>query len=216
MLKRRLGGTVLVWLAAMGCLSAETGKVSASASTTTDRDSDFNGDGFSDIAIGAVGDAVAGRPEAGSVTIVYGGREGLSPGGSQLLSQASPGVAGDPEPSDAFGWSVASGDFDADGFDDLAVGVPNEEIDGTSFVGAVHVFYGSWGGLGAARSQLWNPGSPEYRGERLSVMISDSPWQPATSDAGRRTIWLSELLHAESPVGTRQEPRLCSMARPRV
>ena len=48
-----------------------------------------------------------------------------------------PGVS---EPGDLFGWALATGDFDGDGFDDLAVGVPEEDVDGVADAGAVHVF----------------------------------------------------------------------------
>ena len=42
-------------------------------------------------------------------------------------------------PSDDFGWSPQSGDFDRDGWADLAIGVPGREL--------VAVLYGSDAGL---------------------------------------------------------------------
>ena len=47
------------------------------------------------------------------------------------------------EPRDLFGTAVTTGDFDGDRFDDLAVGVPAEDIDGDTDAGAVNVIYGS-------------------------------------------------------------------------
>ncbi len=45
------------------------------------------------------------------------------------------------------GGGVARGDFNADGFGDLAVGVPFEDQDGINAVGGVNIFYGSTTGL---------------------------------------------------------------------
>jgi len=42
-------------------------------------------------------------------------------------SQDSDGVPGAADPYDAFGYSLAAGDFDGDGWDQLAVGVPGED-----------------------------------------------------------------------------------------
>ena len=55
-----------------------------------------------------------------------------------------------------FGDSVAGGDFDGDGFDDLAIGVPKEDIGTIANAGAVNVLYGSGAGLTAGGDQLWH------------------------------------------------------------
>jgi hypothetical protein len=47
-------------------------------------------------------------------------------------------------------------DFDGDGFDDQAIGIPRESIGGVPDMGAVQVIYGSAGGLAAAGNQLWH------------------------------------------------------------
>ena len=53
-------------------------------------------------------------------------------------------------------------DFNGDGYDDLAIGVPNENIGGTSDSGAVSVIYGSAAGLRATSpaDQFWHQGKP--------------------------------------------------------
>ena len=51
-------------------------------------------------------------------------------------------------------------DFNADGFADLAVGVPDENIGAIADAGAVSVIYGSAGGLVPAGNQLWSQSSP--------------------------------------------------------
>jgi hypothetical protein len=58
------------------------------------------------------------------------------------------------------------GDFNGDGADDAAIGVPYEEVGGAVYAGGVHVIYGKKGkgkrkgGLRAARSQFFTQDSP--------------------------------------------------------
>ncbi len=73
--------------------------------------------------------------------------------GNVLLDQCD----GTPDPcesGDQLGSAVAAGDFDGDGFIDLAVGVPGEDVSGYASAGAVHVFYGSPGGLRTTGDQF--------------------------------------------------------------
>jgi D-alanyl-D-alanine carboxypeptidase len=50
------------------------------------------------------------------------------------------------ESNDQFGSALAAGDFDGDGFDDLAIGSPTETLSGLASAGGVTVVYGSkWG-----------------------------------------------------------------------
>src|SRR5690242_9966292 len=46
-------------------------------------------------------------------------------------------------------------DFDGDGYADLAIGVPSEEVDGKD-AGAVNVIYGSDDGLDSDSDEVWN------------------------------------------------------------
>lgn len=68
---------------------------------------------------------------------------------------------------DMFGWAVATADFDGDGFDDLGVTMPGEDLgDDPALVdrGAVHTIYGSSAGLTADGDRLWSQDSPEVAG----------------------------------------------------
>ncbi|GAA2732910.1 hypothetical protein [Actinocorallia aurantiaca] len=87
---------------------------------------DFNGDGLRDQAVGKPEAKVGTVPYAGTVVVTYGRNKRKK----QVISRASKGVPGKPG-ADAFGGSVASADFDRDGFADLAVSV-RPEWDGFS------------------------------------------------------------------------------------
>lgn len=126
---------------------------------------DFNGDGRADVAIGAPGQDLAkdGAPTVGSaglVSVMYGRTEGLT--GTypdRFWSQDSDGVAGEAESGDVFGHALAAGDFNGDGFADLAIGAPFEDVDGVPNAGAVTVLYGSILGLRSDGNQLWFQGA---------------------------------------------------------
>lgn len=116
---------------------------------------DFDGDGYMDLAIGNPHRRAPGLfggpdlPDVGSVVVLYGSPTGLSTTGVQTWAQGA--AIGDTlEFSDRFGWSLAAGDFNGDGFDSLAVGSPGEN----SNAGMVHVIHGSLGGLVATGAQL--------------------------------------------------------------
>ena len=116
---------------------------------------DFNGDSFADLAIGAPNDDVSGVSRAGVVHVLYGGSSGIRTSGDQVWHQNSPGIADNAEVGDQFGSAVAVGDYNDDGFGDVAIGVPNEDVGSVVDLGAVHLLLGSSNGLTAAGSQLW-------------------------------------------------------------
>jgi hypothetical protein len=118
---------------------------------------DFSGDGFDDLAVGVSGDKSDELEFAGAVNILYGTVDGPTAVGSQLLTQATPGVGGDPEAHEFFGAALAAGDFDRDGFADVAIGVPSDRLGGLQ-TGAVAVIYGSAVGLDATGSDYWHQG----------------------------------------------------------
>jgi hypothetical protein len=125
---------------------------------------DFDGDGYADLAVGAPSDSVAGHDAAGAVNVLYGGAHGLSARRSQRFAQSSAGVPDAPETGDRFGATLAAGDFDGDGFADLAVGVPGEGTGAGSRAGTVQILRGSRRGLVAQGVQTWRQGTPGVKG----------------------------------------------------
>lgn len=127
--------------------------------------SDFNGDGFADLAVGVPGDTIGAIASAGAVNVLYGSAEGLqseSPD-DQLWSQNSIGVQDTSEEGDGFGSALAAGDFNGDGFADIAIGAPGEDVGGVLDAGAVNVLYGSASGLqvDSPADQLWHQDSAQ-------------------------------------------------------
>jgi hypothetical protein len=117
---------------------------------------DFNGDGFDDLASGIPGEIVGGKDDAGAVSVLYGSISGLTATGDQRWTQNSTNINNKAETLDQLGLAVGTGDFNGDGFADLAVGVPTENLDGGEDGGAVNVIYGSVAGLTSAGDDFWH------------------------------------------------------------
>ena len=134
--------------------------VPAAASATSNAAADFNGDGADDLAVGVPDEDLA-LIQAGAVHVIYGspgtGLDAAAALADQFFHQDRAGVQETVEASDNFGNALAGGDFDQDGFDDLAVGARLEDLTGiSSNDGVVHVFYGSATGLTFGADDLWS------------------------------------------------------------
>jgi hypothetical protein len=146
---------------------------------------DFDDDGFSDLVVGVPYDnsGVAGV-NGGAINVMYGGGfttsslpenyyfEYTSP---QFFHAGAARAIG-------LGVAVAVGDFDDDGYDDIVVGAPMDDIGAAADAGSVEVFYGSSTG----------PSTPDKRGARPPSaspaprkrgIILDPLWRQATSIA---------------------------------
>jgi hypothetical protein len=99
---------------------------------------DVNGDGYSDVIVGAGGyDAVAGN-DNGRAYIFYGGL--LS--GTISASSASVIITGE-NSYDGFGFPASAGDVNGDGFSDIILGASGYSGDGPGN-GRAYVYYGSY------------------------------------------------------------------------
>ena len=112
---------------------------------------DFDGDGQDDVIIGAPGKDSGGVADAGSITLFRGSKDWLNDG--LQLDQSS--FDGRNEFEDAFGATMATGDFNGDEYADLAVSAPGK----AGGAGTVYVLDGSRRGLVRGRSYSAEAGS---------------------------------------------------------
>jgi FG-GAP repeat len=112
---------------------------------------DVDNDTFADLAAGAPFEGVGSIVEAGAVSVLPGSSAGLTAVGGQLFTQ----VGGTVEAGDLFAFTLAVGDFNNDGFSDLAAGAPLERVGSTAEAGVVSMLPGSAAGLTAVGGQLF-------------------------------------------------------------
>lgn len=110
---------------------------------------DFNGDGDDDLAVGAPGEDLNGNNDAGNVVVLFsdGYPDGIPAGSRSRNFNQSDDQPGANEANDHFGWALAAGDANLDGYDDLAIAVPDEDFDGANNNGLVYLLLGQSGGL---------------------------------------------------------------------
>ena len=113
---------------------------------------DFDGDGCDDLGIGVPYEETSGTTNHGSVQVVYGSPSGITTVGNEWFNDP-----GDNGANDYFGWTLAAGDFDGDGMDELVVGHPHEDQNGQANAGAVSLLYPSRG----------RPGTVMYQGASI-------------------------------------------------
>ena len=139
---------------------AQASSFASGTASGTSVNADFNGDDFADLAIGVPQENIGTVSNAGAVNVLYGTATGLRASGSQFWHQDNVGLTGDgAESDDRFGHSLAAADFDGDGYADLAVGIPTENLGTDSDNGSVLVLYGSPAGLTSTGSEWWTQGS---------------------------------------------------------
>jgi hypothetical protein len=131
---------------------------------------DFNWDGYDDLVIGVPRESLIAseqpqqwaKLETGAVNVIYGSSIGLTALGSQFIEEEW--CEGEFDDNDHFGASLAVGDFDQDGYMDLAVGTPNkynEHAGGSGSTigkeaGAFYVICGSAVGFEwSGRCRMW-------------------------------------------------------------
>ncbi|WP_149831084.1 FG-GAP-like repeat-containing protein [Streptomyces tailanensis] len=151
---------------------------------------DVNLDGYGDYVARDVGQVSEVRDsEAGNVRVVYGSATGPSTRTAKITQNTTgvPGVSEAESPSDGqyggdqFGTSVAAGDVTGDGYPDIAVGVPGEDIGSVKDAGAVVLLKGGAAGLTGTGAQAFNQSS------------SGVPGASETGDAFGRSVSLLDV-----------------------
>jgi hypothetical protein len=127
---------------------------------------DLNHDGFGDLAVGSPQNCPPDEEldSCGAVGILPGSASGLKLTGSYVWDQDTPSIPGQVRSTDRFASTIAAGDLDHDGFDDLAISAPGMRVGRASGAGAVVVVYGGRDRLDFARSQLWSQGTRRIKG----------------------------------------------------
>lgn len=110
----------------------------------------FRGTGYFELAIGAPGDSPTTPAGSGAVLVLRGNSGGLTTLSHQYWYQDASGVPGAGASGDEFGFALAAGDLNLDGYDELAIGVPGDPVAGQPQAGAVNLLFGSSGGLSLA------------------------------------------------------------------
>ena len=107
---------------------------------------------------------MAGAGNAGAVETLIGSPKGLTGDGAVLWKQGAGGLVATSEKGDQFGTGVRFVDLNGDGFDDLVVGIPKEDLSVVG-AGAVMVIYASPDGLVTAGAQIWHQDAAGVEGD---------------------------------------------------
>ena len=164
---------------------------------------DVNGDGYSDIIIGAPS-YDGGNTDEGRVFVYHGSSSGLSGSANWTADSNKDGAH--------LGWSASSaGDVNGDGYSDIVVGAPTYSQDYTG-EGAAFVWHGGSGGLGDSGTPLnadWESyggqasanfgqsvaSAGDVNGDGYADIIVGAPrYDNGQSDEGRAYVWLGSVL----------------------
>ena len=166
--------------------------------------SDFNGDGYDDIIIGAH-QADSNGPNSGSTYVVFGKESGFS--GTIDLSnivRSGSGVRIDGEKGYYSGNSVSAGDVNGDGYDDIIIGAPGANFNNTAS-GSAYVVFGKADGSNGLNGTIelseldgsdgfridgdlqnfwigWSVSAGDVNGDGYDDVIIGSPFEKPSAD----------------------------------
>ncbi|WP_051720295.1 FG-GAP-like repeat-containing protein [Streptomyces sp. NRRL F-2799] len=145
----------------------------AGAVNSPARTDDMNRDGHADLAVGVPGATVNSLLGAGQVGVVPGARSAPYSGNRAVITQETDGVPGGSETGDGFGSAVGYGDFDHDGYEDLVVSSPGEEVtSGATDEGALSLLRGTANGLTGQAGMINEPTGSRTSGARFGTAVA--------------------------------------------
>ena len=195
----------LVRLVAIACALAVVGLVGPLASPQPANAAaigqsqwqDYNDDGESDLAIGIPNETIGGQAGAGAVQILYGANpDGFNTATANLdfFHENNLETVDGPSANDHFGAALSSGDFDDDGFSDLAIGIPGEDrpVSNGTDRGAVVILWGSASGLQEDTNVPVGTGLGKNYGQSLLAINTFHP----TMNAANQSDGVADLVVA--------------------
>ncbi|WP_405389045.1 FG-GAP and VCBS repeat-containing protein [Streptomyces sp. NBC_01102] len=217
---RNLAVAVTVVAASAG-LSLTLAPTASAVTTAAD---DFNGDGFTDLVVATPQATVDGSTDAGSVTVLYGSADGVSPARSVTLTQNSAEVPSTAEYGDRFGSTYATGDLDADGYIDLVVGSPGERMDYNSgSFGSLTVLWGGANGLANGGIEIDSPladnawEDEKDFAKKVAVADFDGDGTPQLAALSRDKLWVyDDLAGRTAPTGAKYSEYFNAYIEPRT
>lgn len=161
---------------------------------------DFNHDGYADLAISAPGGTAGATP--GQVSVVYGSATGPDTAHAKTITRGTPGVPGTPENGDRFGNHTAAADLDGDGYTDLVVNGGDKSV----------VLWGSAQGLtGEGSTELASNGARvtagDFNGDGKRDLVTaeyPEPEDPMDNDDQGMTISYGPFKRDGKPASSQQ------------
>lgn len=154
---------------------------------------DLNGDGYDDIVVGAPGND-DNLPNSGQVYVIF-GRSTFTTQNS--LSEANGSFIGK-DNSDRTGMSLACGDVNGDGYDDVIIGTPREDGDDGANSGAVYIVHGKSGNWNMEKT-LYNADA-SYVGTALGQQVGVNITCGDVNGDGMSDILIGAPYHTRSEV----------------
>ncbi|MFB4307303.1 FG-GAP and VCBS repeat-containing protein [Actinomadura sp. GTD37] len=168
------------------------------------RTADFNGDGRTDLVLPMGGATVEGMYAAGLVAVVYGSDRGPDVRTRAVFTRDSLGTPGAVRERDWFGYRVAPGDFDGDGYADLAF------LQSSRTSTPISILYGGPLGLGGRPVTLRTPEAVGLEDMAAGDFDGDGRSDLVAADDAR--LWSFRGIGAAPVAGT---PADLGIARPR-